>query len=179
MSVDPLEPDDTDGRADPGWWRPAPFLEQSSRLLFHASLVGSLYLLFSGHNQPGGGFVGGLVAGSAITLRYLAGGLDAVRSISRFQSWTILGAGLVLAAATALAPLLVGDPVMSALAWDLDLPLLGHVRPSSTVVFDVGVYFTVIGLVFMIFEAFADEQVIAADLAARDERDAREREAHP
>ena len=57
--------------------------------------------------------------------------------------------------------------------------MLGHVRPSTTLVFDVGVYFTVIGLVFMIFEAFADEQVTAADLAARDERDAREREAHP
>ena len=53
-----------------------------------------LYLLFSGHNQPGGGFVGGLVAGSAISLRYLAGGIEGVRSISRFQPWTILGTGL-------------------------------------------------------------------------------------
>ena len=64
----------------------------------------SIYLLFAGHNQPGGGFVGGLVAGSAIALRYLAGGLDAVRDISRFQPWTILGAGVVLAAVTALSP---------------------------------------------------------------------------
>ena len=152
-------------------------LDESVRIIFHAVLIGSLYLLFVGHNQPGGGFVGGLVAGAAVSLRYLAGGIDDVRSISRFQPWTILGAGLVLAAATALAPLLVGDPVMSALAWDLDLPLLGHVRPSTTIVFDVGVYFTVIGRVFMIFEAFADEQVTAADLAARDEHDAREQEA--
>ena len=159
---------------DDGWRRPAPFLEQSARLLFHAAIVGSIYLLFSGHNQPGGGFVGGLVAGSAITLRYLAGGLDAVRGISRFQPWTILGAGVVLAAATALAPLLRGEPIMTALAWDVDLPLLGHVRPSTTLVFDVGVYLAVVGLVFMIFEAFADEQATAADLAARDARDREE-----
>lgn len=151
-----------------GWRRPAPFLEQSSRLLFHAALVGSVYLLFSGHNQPGGGFVGGLVAGAAITLRYLAGGLSAVRSISRFQAWTILGAGVVIAALTALAPMLQGEPVMSALAWDIDVPLLHHVRISSTAVFDVGVYLVVVGLVFMVFEAFADEQVTAADVAARD-----------
>lgn len=157
-----------------GWRRPMPFLEQSARLLFHAALVGSIYLLFAGHNQPGGGFVGGLVAGSAITLRYLAGGLDAVRGISRFQPWTILGGGVVIAATTALVPLLRGEPVMSALAWDLDVPLLGHVRPSTTLVFDIGVYLAVVGLVFMVFEAFADEQATAADLAARDERDARE-----
>ena len=51
------------------------------RVIFHAVLVGSLYLLFAGHNQPGGGFVGGLVAGAAIALRYLAGGIDEVRSL--------------------------------------------------------------------------------------------------
>ncbi|MFT3853816.1 MAG: MnhB domain-containing protein [Ilumatobacteraceae bacterium] len=157
-----------------GWRRPMPFLEQSARLLFHAALVGSIYLLFSGHNQPGGGFVGGLVAGSAITLRYLAGGIDAVRGISRFQPWTILGAGVAIAAATALLPLLRGEPVMTALAWDLDLPALGHLRPSTTLAFDIGVYFAVVGLVFMVFEAFADEQATAADLVARAERDARE-----
>ena len=167
----PQPPSEPNVPSNDGWRRPAPFLEQSARLLFHASLVGSLYLLFSGHNQPGGGFVGGLVAGSAITLRYLAGGLDAVRGISRFQPWTILGAGVVLAAVTALVPMLRGEPVMSALAWDADLPLLGHVRPSTTLVFDVGVYLAVVGLVFMVFEAFADEQATAADLAARDARD--------
>ena len=45
-----------------------------AQVVFHAVLVGSLWLLFAGHNQPGGGFVGGLVAGAAIALRYLAGG---------------------------------------------------------------------------------------------------------
>ena len=49
------------------------------RLVFLAVMVGSIYLLFAGHNQPGGGFVGGLVAGAAIALRYVAGGIDEVR----------------------------------------------------------------------------------------------------
>ena len=62
--------------------RPAhgsPFVDVSVRVVFHAVLMMSLWLLFAGHNQPGGGFVGGLLAGSAITLRYIAGGIDEVR----------------------------------------------------------------------------------------------------
>ena len=63
--------------------------------VFPAVVVGSLYLLFAGHNQPGGGFVGGLVAGAAIALRYVAGGhRPRSAASSRFRPWTILGAGL-------------------------------------------------------------------------------------
>ena len=46
-------------------------------------MVGSLWLLFAGHNQPGGGFVGGIVAGAAVSLRYVSGGLTDVRRLSR------------------------------------------------------------------------------------------------
>ena len=61
--------------------RRLPFVDVSVRVIFHAVLLTSLWLLFAGHNQPGGGFVGGLLAGSAITLRYIAGGIDEVRGI--------------------------------------------------------------------------------------------------
>ena len=67
-------------------------------------MVGSLYLLFVGHNQPGGGFVGGIVAGAAVALRYVAGGIDDVRSLSRARPWTVLGAGLLVSAVTAAVP---------------------------------------------------------------------------
>ena len=51
-------------------------LESLVRVVFPSAMVLALYLLFAGHNQPGGGFVGGLVAGAAFALRYAAGGLD-------------------------------------------------------------------------------------------------------
>ena len=73
------------------------FVDVSVQVVFHAVLMMSLWLLFAGHNQPGGGFVGGLLAGSAITLRYIAGGIDEVRALSRFRPWTVLGAGLLVA----------------------------------------------------------------------------------
>jgi multicomponent Na+:H+ antiporter subunit A len=132
-------------------------LDQAVRLLFHAVLLGSIWLLFVGHNQPGGGFVGGLVAGAAIALRYLVGGIADVRSVTRLKPWTILGSGLLLAVATAAAPLLAGDPVLQAISATVDLPIAGEVYLSSTLAFDAGVYLLVVGLVFMVFEAFGEE----------------------
>jgi len=132
------------------------FLEEPARLIFHAVLIGSLYLLFVGHNQPGGGFVGGLVAGAAISLRYLAGGIEAVRGLTRVQPWTILGSGLLLAASVALVPLLGGDPVLTALSTELDVPVVGHLYVSTTLLFDMGVYLLVVGVMFMVFEAVGD-----------------------
>jgi multicomponent Na+:H+ antiporter subunit A len=133
------------------------FVDVSAQLVFHAVLMASLWLLFAGHNQPGGGFVAGLLAGSAIALRYIAGGIAEVRSLSRFRPWTVLGVGLLIAAATAAAPLLSGNPVLDVATATLHLPVAGTVKLSSALIFDVGVYITVIGMVLMVFEAFGDE----------------------
>ena len=133
------------------------FVDVSVRVIFHAVLMTSLWLLFAGHNQPGGGFVGGLLAGSAITLRYVAGGIDEVRGRSRFRPWTVLGAGLLLAAGTAIVPLLAGGDVLDIGIASLDLPLIGAVKVSSALAFDTGVYLAVVGMVLMAFEAFGDD----------------------
>jgi multicomponent Na+:H+ antiporter subunit A len=133
------------------------FVDVSVRVVFYAVLMMSLWLLFAGHNQPGGGFVGGLLAGSAITLIYIAGGIDEVRALSRFRPWTVLGAGLLLAAGTAAAPLLGGGAVLEAGRARFDLPLVGAVSVSSTLAFDTGVYVVVVGMVLMAFEAFGDD----------------------
>jgi multicomponent Na+:H+ antiporter subunit A len=133
------------------------FVDVSAQIVFHAVLMGSLWLLFAGHNQPGGGFVAGLLAGSAIALRYVAGGMAEVRSLSRFRPWTVLGVGLLVAAVTATVPLLTGSSVLDVMTTSLHLPLAGTVKISSSLVFDIGVYLTVIGMVLMVFEAFGDE----------------------
>jgi multicomponent Na+:H+ antiporter subunit A len=137
------------------------FVDVSVRVVFHAVLMTSLWLLFAGHNQPGGGFVGGLLAGSAITLRYMAGGIDEVRGRSRFKPWTVLGAGLFLAAMTATIPLLAGGDVLEVCLAALDLPGIGEAKVSSALAFDTGVYLAVVGMVLMAFEAFGDDPVEA------------------
>ena len=131
--------------------------EVSVRLLYPSIIVLSVFFLFSGHNQPGGGFVGGLSAGAGIALRYVDGGVDAVRRSFRLQPWTILGCGLALSVGTAIFPLLLGGQILEHGALKLHPPLLGEVKATSALPFDMGVYAIVIGLVLMIFEAFGDD----------------------
>jgi multisubunit Na+/H+ antiporter MnhB subunit len=132
-------------------------LDRSVRVLFHPILMVSLYLLFAGHNQPGGGFVGGLVAGAALAMQFVAGGIDEVRRLSRFRPWTILGTGLLVSFLTASAPLFFGDAILTTTLFIREVPILGTVKTTSALLFDLGVYFLVVGLVLMIFEAFGDE----------------------
>jgi multicomponent Na+:H+ antiporter subunit A len=146
--------------------RRLPFVDVTVRLVFHTVLMMSLWLLFAGHNQPGGGFVGGLLAGSAITLRYIAGGIDEVRGLSRFRPWTVLGVGLLVAGVTATVPLLFGAAVLETGFTTLDVPLIGDVKVSSALAFDTGVYLAVVGMVLMVFEAFGDEPAEPAKVHA-------------
>ena len=134
-----------------------PLVEVSSRLLYPSILALSVYFLFAGHNQPGGGFVGGLTAGAALSLRYIAGGVAAVRNAIRPAPWTVLGVGLATASITALVPLLAGQSVLEHASFERDLPILGTIKATSALPFDIGVYLVVVGLVLMAYEAFGDE----------------------
>jgi multicomponent Na+:H+ antiporter subunit A len=133
------------------------FVDVTVQVMFLAVLTASLWLLFAGHNEPGGGFVGGLLAGSAITLRYIAGGIGEVRARSRFRPWTVLGTGLLLATATATFPLLRGGDLLDVASGSPTLPLIGTMHLSSALLFDIGVYLTVLGMVLMAFEAFGED----------------------
>ncbi len=137
------------------------------RLVFSAVIVGSIYLLFAGHNQPGGGFVGGIVAGAGVALRYVAGGIGDVRNLSRAQPWTVLGSGLLLSAVTVAVPVVLGAAPLESAKFEADLPLLGHVAVSSALAFDIGVYLVVLGVVLMVFESFGDDpQTVSAPVGA-------------
>lgn len=132
-------------------------LDTTVRLIFDAAMVLSVYLLFAGHNQPGGGFVGGLVAASAVALRYIAGGPNDVFLMFRVQPWTLLSAGLTIAASTALLPLLFGEAPLDQQAAEWHAPMLGTINFATATVFDTGVYLIVVGLVLMIFEALGED----------------------
>jgi multicomponent Na+:H+ antiporter subunit A len=129
------------------------------RLAFDVAMVVSVYMLFAGHNQPGGGFVGGLVAGAAISLRYLNGGIRDVVGVSTLRPWTPLSAGLALAAASAVWPVLTGDAALDQQAYEWHVWALGQVKVTTAAVFDTGVYLIVVGLILMVFEGFAEDVV--------------------
>ncbi|MFR9766878.1 Na+/H+ antiporter subunit A [Nocardia sp. SC052] len=122
-------------------------LQITTRLVFPTIMVLSVYFFFSGHNAPGGGFAGGLTAGLALTLRYLAGGRYELGEALPVDAGHILGAGLTLAAGTAVSSLLLGAPPLSSAIIEVSLPVIGHVKVVTALLFDLGVYLIVVGLV--------------------------------
>jgi len=127
------------------------------RLIYHSIIVLGVYFLFAGHNLPGGGFVGGLIVGAAVSLRYVTGGLPAVQSTFPLSPHMILGLGLITAATTALVPILFGGAVLEHGYVKLHPPGVDELKLTSTLAFDIGVFFVVIGLVLLAFEAFGDD----------------------
>ncbi|MFC0096668.1 Na+/H+ antiporter subunit A [Micromonospora marina] len=132
-------------------------LQVVTRLLFHTILLFSIYLLFSGHNAPGGGFAAGLVAGLGLAVRYLAGGRTELNGAAPVDAGLVLGAGLFVAVGTGVVAMLLGGEFLQSATLDFHLPVLGHVHFVTSVFFDVGVYLIVVGLVLDILRSLGTE----------------------
>ncbi|MDO9410306.1 Na+/H+ antiporter subunit A [Patulibacter sp.] len=132
-------------------------LEVVVRLIFHTVLVLSVYLLWAGHDVPGGGFAGGLVAGLAFTIRYLAGGRYELGEAAPVGAGLVIGLGLVIAVGTGLGGAIVGDAVLQGGSWKPDVPLLGTLKLYSSTLFDIGVYLVVVGVVLDVLRSFGSE----------------------
>ena len=142
-------------------------LDVAVRAELHTLLLVSLYFLFAGHNQPGGGFAGGLIASAALCLRYVAGGEASLARSVPVPPPIILGAGLLLAIVTGTIPLLFGDQFLGSAILERDLPVFGNVKFTSVLAFDTGVYLVVLGMAMLLLEQFG-----RADGAAEEEVDA-------
>lgn len=127
------------------------------RLLFHTMIVYSVFLLFSGHNAPGGGFAAGLVTGIALIVRYLAGGRYELGEAAPVQPGLLLGSGLFLSAGVGLGALLVGGSVLQSWIIDIHLPVIGDLHLVTSLFFDIGVYLVVVGLVLDILRSLGAE----------------------
>jgi multicomponent Na+:H+ antiporter subunit B len=134
----------------------SPVLRSGTRFLAPLMLLFSVFLLVRGHNEPGGGFVGGLVAATAFALVLLTEGLAVARRLLRADPLGVAAAGLLVALASGLPPLLAGQPFMAGRWLKVPLPVVGKI--GSPVVFDVGVYLVVLGIVLAILFALAEEE---------------------
>ncbi|NQX04670.1 Na+/H+ antiporter subunit A [Rathayibacter sp. VKM Ac-2856] len=132
-------------------------LEVLVRLLFHPAMIVSVYLLFTGHNTPGGGFAGGLLAGLALVARYLAGGRFELGEAAPIDAGKVLGLGLLFAVGTAVSSLAFGLDVLESSWLDLYLPVLGELHLGTSTLFDIGVYLIVIGLTLDILRSLGGE----------------------
>ena len=131
-------------------------LRTATRFLITLLLLFSIFLLLRGHNEPGGGFIGGLVAASAYVLYAFAYDVASTRMVLRLQPRTFIVIGLSIAALSGLLPLLFGEPFLTAL-W-VALPLWGGTLDLGTpLLFDAGVYVAVLGVTLTIILALAEE----------------------
>ncbi|GAA3603707.1 monovalent cation/H+ antiporter subunit A [Agrococcus terreus] len=123
----------------------SPVLEMMTRLLFPVMMAVSIYLLAVGHYLPGGGFAGGLVAGIALAVRYLAGGRDELVEAVPFDAGKLLGVGMALAVLSMVWPMLIGGRIGESYKLAVELPIIGELSFVTTLIFDVGVWLIVVG----------------------------------
>ncbi len=127
-------------------------LSTATRYVLPLLLTFSIFLLLRGHSEPGGGFVGGLVAAAAFVLYTFAFTVKNARQALRVEPRVFIGTGLLIAVSSAFASLFTGQPFMTGL-W-VTIPLFGKV--GTPVIFDIGVYLVVLGVVLLIIFSLAE-----------------------
>jgi multicomponent Na+:H+ antiporter subunit B len=123
-------------------------LQTASNYLLPILLLFSIFLLLRGHYYPGGGFVGGLVASIAFVLHSFAYGTDSTLKILRYKPLSLIPVGLIIATTSMFLPVFLGLPVMTGLWIEEPIPVIGMI--GSALLFDLGVYLVVIGVVLTI-----------------------------
>jgi multicomponent Na+:H+ antiporter subunit B len=138
-------------------------LSTTTRLLLPLLLLFSFFLLLRGHNDPGGGFEAGLIASAAFSLYALAYDTERAQESLYVNTRTLIALGLLLALTSAVLPLLGGEPLMTALWLEQELPVVHKI--GTPLLFDIGVYLVVVGVTLTIVFTLAerDEELEAIE----------------
>ncbi|MDI3526767.1 MAG: multicomponent Na+:H+ antiporter subunit [Tenuifilum sp.] len=123
-------------------------LKTSVKLLTPLFILFSLFLLFRGHNAAGGGFIGGLLAAIGLFMRAMVLGVNNTIAKYRIRPMGIIAIGLTIALISLIIPLLLGHPLMTGVWLKFSVPLIGKL--GTPLMFDIGVYALVIGVVLNI-----------------------------
>lgn len=133
-------------------------LRTTTTLIAFILLGFSVYLFLAGHNAPGGGFIGGLMTAAAIVLMYMTYGFEAVVKIFPLNFRFLIPIGLMIAVLTAVGSFLYNEPFLSQTYGYFYFPILGEVELATALLFDLGVYLTVIGVTMTIILSIANDQ---------------------
>lgn len=130
-------------------------LSTASRYLLPLLLIFSFFLLLRGHNEPGGGFVGGLVAAAAYALYFIANGVDEAEKLLKTEPIRLITFGLLLAVSSTIPSIIIGTNFMTGVWLDTSFPVIGKI--GTPLIFDVGVYLLVLGIALKIIFSLAEE----------------------
>ncbi len=132
-----------------------------ARVLLPIALVVAMHFFVRGHNEPGGGFVAGLIVAIIMLTQYIASGTYWVETRTRLRPPRWIGAGLLLGATTGIGAIAVGFPFLTTHTAHAHVPLLGEVHLPSATFFDLAVFAVVVGTVLLILTALAHQSVRA------------------
>lgn len=133
-------------------------LRVTGHFLLPLLIMFSLFLLLRGHNEPGGGFIGGLVASAAIALHLFFTDVQSARRLIWLDPRDLIGWGLCIAIGSGVFGMFSGLPFLSALWVELGVPVFGMLKVGTPLLFDIGVYLVVIGTVLNILLALAEAE---------------------
>jgi len=125
-------------------------LETVSKALLPLVMVFAIYLLFRGHNAPGGGFIAGVMAGLILGLQYIAFGAEYGNKLLGINYRDVFAVGLLIAATTGIVAMVLGNPFLTSTVWYLEIPFFGEVEIASAGFFDIGVFLVVVGVIMTI-----------------------------
>ena len=134
----------------------SPLLQVVARALLPLALLLSVHMLLRGHNLPGGGFVAGLMTASAIILQFVAAPRRVAARALPCHPTTLLWLGLTVAVLSAVGPILLGLPLLTQTFGGVAVPVVGYVKQSTAMIFDVGVYLVVTGVTVTILVSFEE-----------------------
>ena len=130
-------------------------LRTTGYFLLPLLLVFSIFMLLRGHDEPGGGFIAGLVAAAAVCLHLFFTDVKSARELIWIDPRDLLGWGLTLATVSGVPAVYQGKPFFTALWLETELPLLGETKLGTPLLFDIGVYAVVIGSVLTVVLSLA------------------------
>ncbi|HJQ13768.1 MAG TPA: Na+/H+ antiporter subunit B [Anaerolineales bacterium] len=133
-------------------------LRTTARYLAPLLLIFSVFLFWRGHNQPGGGFAGGLVAAVPFALFSIAFGAAEARRVLHVETHVLIATGLLTALSSGVLSLFVGEPFLTSSWGSLRLPGFSSLDVGTPVLFDLGVYLLVIGITLSIIFALEEAE---------------------
>ena len=121
----------------------------ATRVLLPLALTVAVFIFLRGHNQPGGGFIAGLIVAIALIMQYLASGYTWAAERAKIDTQAVIGIGVAIAGLAGIGSLFLGWPFLTSTYTYLEWPLVGEFEVASAIAFDLGVFLAVVGVVIL------------------------------
>ncbi len=132
-------------------------LHTITRIVAFIILSFSVFLFFAGHNNPGGGFIGGLMTAAGLLLLYVSFDLKTIKRVIPFNYTTMIAIGMLLAIGTGVVSMFFGDAYLTQYFDYFQLPILGETELTTALPFDLGIYLVVVGVALLSILTIAED----------------------